>query len=86
MNYRVVEIFESINGEGKKAGQLAIFIRFQRCNLNCSYCDTRWANREDAPYVTMNEDEIYERVIASGIKNVTITGGEPLLQENIEVY
>ena len=85
MNYKVVEIFESINGEGKKAGQLAIFVRFQRCNLNCSYCDTRWANREDAPYVTMNEDEIYERVIASGIKNVTITGGEPLLQENIEV-
>ena len=41
-NYKVVEIFESINGEGKKAGQLALFIRFQKCNLNCSYCDTKW--------------------------------------------
>ena len=30
--YKVVEIFESINGEGKKAGQLAVFVRFQKCN------------------------------------------------------
>lgn len=83
-SYKVVEIFESINGEGKKAGQLAIFIRFQKCNLNCSYCDTKWANEDDAPYTFMTIDEIYQRVIESKIKNVTITGGEPLLQKNIE--
>ena len=35
-NYKVVEIFSSINGEGTKAGQLALFIRMQGCNLNCS--------------------------------------------------
>ena len=50
INYKVVEIFESINGEGKKAGQLALFIRFQKCNLNCSYCDTKWANSDNYPY------------------------------------
>ena len=43
-NYKVVEKFISINGEGSRAGQLAAFIRFHYCNLNCSYCDTRYAN------------------------------------------
>lgn len=81
--YKVVEIFESINGEGRKAGQLAIFVRFQKCNLNCSYCDTRWANSEDSPYISMSTDEIYKRILESGITNVTLTGGEPLLQNNI---
>lgn len=83
--YKVVEIFESINGEGRKAGQLALFVRFQRCNLRCSYCDTMWANGEDTPHVEMTADEIYERVVNSGIKNITLTGGEPLLQKNIEI-
>ena len=41
MNYSlcVNEIFDSIDGEGKKAGQLATFIRLCGCNLRCSYCD-----------------------------------------------
>ena len=86
INYKVVEIFESINGEGEKAGQLALFIRFQKCNLNCSYCDTKWANSDDSPYTLMNLEELYKKVVESGIKNVTITGGEPLLQENIEIF
>lgn len=86
INYKVVEIFESINGEGKKAGQLALFIRFQKCNLNCSYCDTKWANSDDSPYTLMNLEELYKKVVESGIKNVTITGGEPLFQENIEIF
>ena len=86
INYKVVEIFESINGEGKKAGQLALFIRFQKCNLNCSYCDTKWANKDDSPYSLMSLEELYKKVVESGIKNITITGGEPLLQENIEIF
>lgn len=86
INYKVVEIFESINGEGRKAGQLALFIRFQKCNLNCSYCDTKWANRDNSPYILMNLEELYKKVMESGIKNITITGGEPLLQENIEIF
>ena len=84
-NFKVVEMFESINGEGRKAGQLAIFIKLQKCNLNCSYCDTKWANGDDAPYTLMNEKEIYNRILESGIKNITLTGGEPLLHENIEI-
>lgn len=84
-NFKVVEIFESINGEGRRIGQLAIFIRLQKCNLNCSYCDTRWANGDDAPYTLMSEDEIYDRILKSGIKNITLTGGEPLLHKDVEI-
>lgn len=84
-NFKVVEIFESINGEGRRGGQLAIFIRLQKCNLNCSYCDTRWANGDDAPYTLMSEDEIYDRILKSGIKNITLTGGEPLLHKDVEI-
>lgn len=84
-NFKVVEIFESINGEGRRVGQLAIFIRLQKCNLNCSYYDTRWANGDDAPYTLMSEDEIYDRILKSGIKNITLTGGEPLLHKDVEI-
>ena len=81
--YKVVEIFSSINGEGTKAGQLAVFVRLKGCNLNCSYCDTKWANEADASYTSMTEQEIYDRIKKTGIKNVTITGGEPLYRENM---
>lgn len=81
---KVVEIFESINGESKRAGELAVFVRFKGCNLNCSYCDTTWANEADAKYTEMSVDEIVQRIKDSGIKNVTLTGGEPLLQKDIK--
>ena len=83
-NYKVVEKFVSINGEGIKSGQLAVFIRFKGCNLNCTYCDTKWANEENAYYEVMTDDEILEYIVKTNICNVTLTGGEPLLQPNIE--
>lgn len=84
-SYKVVEIFTSINGEGLRAGQLALFIRFQKCNLHCSYCDTRWANTDSAAYTELTEDELYDEIKKSGIRNITLTGGEPLLQPEIGV-
>ena len=81
--YKVVEKFVSINGEGVFAGQLAVFIRFQGCNLTCSFCDTAWANADDAPYTYMTEHQIYDYIIDSGVRNVTLTGGEPLLVPDI---
>jgi 7-carboxy-7-deazaguanine synthase len=84
MKYKVAEIFQSINGEGMKAGELAVFVRFQGCNLSCRYCDTKWANEAKAPYKEMDEEEIVSEVKKYALKNVTITGGEPLLQKNIE--
>lgn len=82
--YEVVEKFVSINGEGTKAGQLAVFIRFKGCNLNCKYCDTKWANEQEALSQTMTEEEILDYVLSTGVKNVTLTGGEPLLRNDIE--
>ena len=58
--YEVVEKFVSINGEGTKAGQLAVFIRFKGCNLNCKYCDTKWANEQETPSQPMTEKEILD--------------------------
>ncbi|SEW40967.1 putative 7-carboxy-7-deazaguanine synthase QueE [[Clostridium] fimetarium] len=81
--YKVVEKFVSINGEGVFAGQLAVFIRFQGCNLSCSFCDTLWANAKNAPYTLMSEHQIYDYIKETGIKNVTLTGGEPLLVPDI---
>lgn len=82
-NYKVVEIFTSINGEGMRAGQIAVFIRMQGCNLDCSYCDTAWANEEGCRFHWTSTEEILDLIRSMNVKNVTITGGEPLLQENI---
>ena len=81
--YHVAETFLSINGEGLRAGQLAFFIRFTGCNLKCGYCDTQWANVPGAAYTPMNAEQLYALVKESGARNVTVTGGEPLLQEDI---
>lgn len=83
MMFPVVEKFVSINGEAARAGELAVFIRFRKCNLHCSYCDTRWANDESVPADMMTAAEITDYVNGTGIVNVTLTGGEPLLQEDI---
>lgn len=82
-SFSVAEKFVSINGEGTKAGELAVFLRFCKCNLNCSFCDTRWANSEDAASQQLTTGQLLDHVESMGIRNVTLTGGEPLLQENI---
>ena len=81
---RVAEKFISINGEGTRAGELAVFVRFTGCNLRCSYCDTMWANEPGCPYEEMSPAQICEYVRSTGIKNVTLTGGEPLLQKDMD--
>ncbi|MZQ75371.1 MAG: putative 7-carboxy-7-deazaguanine synthase QueE [Peptoclostridium sp.] len=83
MEYNVVEKFASINGEGPKAGQLAVFIRFAGCNLSCRYCDTKWANEADVKAEKMSAQDIHEYIKSTGISNVTLTGGEPLNQYGI---
>lgn len=83
MNFKVVEKFISVNGEGSRSGQLSVFIRFAGCNLSCNYCDTKWANERNVKYDIMTENEIYNYIKATGITNVTLTGGEPLIQNDI---
>lgn len=85
---KIVEIFDSIDGEGIRAGKTATFIRLAGCNLRCSYCDTLYALfGEDEPckYSEMSVDEVMERVNTE-FGRVTLTGGEPLLHaESVEL-
>lgn len=81
--FDVAETFTSINGEGTHAGQLAVFVRFCGCNLQCSFCDTSWANEPNAPHVCQTTEEICAAVDATGVNNITLTGGEPLLRDGM---
>lgn len=80
---RVVEKFVSINGEGLRSGELAVFIRFANCNLRCSYCDTKYSFINPI-YTEESIDELVKYVKSTGVKNVTLTGGEPLIQKEIK--
>lgn len=83
MLFPIAERFVSINGEGVCAGELAVFIRFRKCNLCCSYCDTKWANTDSVPAEMMSCEQTAAYAEGTGVKNVTLTGGEPLLQKDI---
>ena len=83
ITYPVVEKFVSINGEGQKAGEIAAFIRMRGCNLACNYCDTSWANTKDCPCEFLSAEELITWLKEHSIENVTLTGGEPLLTEEI---
>lgn len=82
--YLVAEIFTSINGEGPLAGQPAVFVRFAGCNLSCAYCDTAWANEPDVTVMFFTEEQLCKRILSEGIRNVTLTGGEPLYRPGME--
>ncbi|HTS13052.1 MAG TPA: radical SAM protein [Candidatus Limnocylindrales bacterium] len=79
----ITEIFQSIQGEGTRAGLPCIFVRLTGCNLRCTWCDTAYAfyGGEKMPI-----DAVLARVrelAGEGerrIPLVEITGGEPLLQ------
>ena len=86
ITYPVVEKFISINGEGQKAGELAAFIRMRGCNLSCNYCDTSWANTMDCPCEFLSTEELITWLTEHKIKNVTLTGGEPLLTKGIDTF
>ena len=74
------EIFHSIQGESSRAGQLCVFVRLTACDLRCSWCDTPYAFHEGRK---MSVDEVVAAVEAHGTALVEITGGEPLLQEDV---
>lgn len=81
---RVVEIFKSIEGEGIRAGYPVVFIRLAGCNLRCSYCDTKYSYNEKE-YPDMTVDNIVKTVFKFGCHRVTLTGGEPLIHEDVDL-
>ena len=82
MTIPIVEIFNSIEGEGKRAGRLCTFIRTAGCNLRCSFCDTPYSYNESEA-VQMDIDEIIQQVGLYDCDLITLTGGEPLLHDEV---
>ena len=77
---KINEIYLSVQGESSYTGLPCIFIRLTGCNLRCSWCDTAYAFHEGK---NMTIDEILRKVRGFGVKLVEITGGEPLMQDNV---
>jgi len=77
------EIFYSIQGESTFAGLPCVFIRLQGCNLRCDWCDTDYALDIDEKKIIKSGKEIIEEVESYSCKFVCITGGEPLVQEDV---
>jgi len=76
----LIELFASIQGESSFVGLPTSFIRCSECNLRCRWCDSRYSHGKGSDY---SLEEIIEKVKEHNCQHVCITGGEPLLQENI---
>lgn len=81
------EIFASLQGEGASLGLPSVFVRLSGCNLRCSWCDTAYTwdweyyNPRDE-CIQIDVTAVRDRVRSHGIRNVVVTGGEPLLQQH----
>jgi len=78
---KVVEIFKSVQGEGKYVGLPQVFLRLSFCNLQCTYCDTDFQSGN-----WMSAQEALDAIAAllrthAEVASVAVTGGEPLLQD-----
>ena len=76
----VNEIFHSIQGESTYVGEPCVFVRLTACDLRCSWCDTPYAFYEGQK---MSVDDVIAEVERYGCATVEITGGEPLLQQDV---
>ncbi len=75
MQYELVEIFESLQGEGRNTGRPVLFVRFAGCNLSCPWCDTDCGRR-----FSLSLAELVGEVKGFRPKSVVLTGGEPTIQ------
>lgn len=78
MKYDLVEIFESLQGEGRNMGRPCVFVRFAGCNLRCPWCDT-----DIRPRFTLELDDLVAEVRGFRAKSVVLTGGEPTIAKGM---
>lgn len=76
------EIFLSIDGEARRAGELATFVRSKFCPLRCKFCDSQYTWCQQATDSEMTVSEIVDKCKKLGATNITFTGGEPLIQKD----
>ncbi len=78
--FPISETFVSIQGEGNYVGRRSLFIRFQYCNLTCSWCDTKYTwFKKSGNHEWFSAESIKERIKKSKVRHVILTGGEPTL-------
>lgn len=75
----MVEIFETIEGEGQKAGFPTIFVRVFHCNLRCTWCDTPYSYAPAKPEFEATIEDIVHQVKEFSSRYICLTGGEPLI-------
>jgi len=85
MKAKIIETFQSIQGEGKYQGIKQIFVRFFECNMHCVWCDTPHSIGDDPKnnrYEEFTADELFQTIASNArdCHSVSLTGGEPLLQ------
>lgn len=78
---KISEMFTSIQGEGKFVGIPTTFVRLHGCNLDCDFCDTKYANKGKCHNHTV--DEVVRSILDrdNPVRHVCFTGGEPMLQQ-----
>ncbi len=77
---RLTEIFLSLQGESTTVGLPTVFVRLTGCPLRCGYCDTAYAFHGGEVRAL---DDVLADVAAYGVRQVTVTGGEPLAQPGV---
>lgn len=77
---RLTEIFLSLQGESTRVGLPTVFVRLTGCPLRCGYCDTAYAFHGGQLTAL---DDVVQQVASLGVRNVTVTGGEPLAQPSV---
>jgi 7-carboxy-7-deazaguanine synthase len=79
----VNELFHSLQGEGKLAGVPSTFVRTSGCNLRCWFCDSYHTSWEPT-HAWLGVEEILSRVDAHDADHVVVTGGEPMIHDEVE--
>ncbi len=80
----IVEVFHSVQGEGRWVGHSAYFIRLAGCNVGCSWCDTKvsWNEKQHPP---RSVSSLVAAALEANPHFVVITGGEPLMHDLTEL-
>lgn len=82
----MVEVFQTVEGEGTRAGYPTTFVRVYNCNLRCTWCDTTYSYAPSKPEYYATIEEIVSKVEALGHHHICLTGGEPLMHKEKSLY